>query len=291
MVRSQRGALPTRELDGVRYSLFTPPEEETSVDCCVVLLHGLGNSLDYWAGVAPALGKRVTTIALDIPGFGGSRDPRAGFHLDEITKDIDGFLTRMGITRRLLVAHSLGACVGLSLIALPGACVGRLVLISGTLQSAGRLLRRPLLGLFEPRLALAAGAQFFGGAVPQSDLLASLASSRIGRRMVLGSFVARPSDLDPELTFAALRGNAGRNMLRTAIEARRVDLAMLMHASTVPTDLLWGDRDPLIRAEDVREAQRLMKIERSERLPNCGHWPLLEQPEKVVDFVLSAPAC
>jgi pimeloyl-ACP methyl ester carboxylesterase len=75
----------------------------------VLLLHGLGGSGRYWAGLAPHLAGRRTLIAPDLAGFGRSDKPDVdysrAFHLGAL----DGLLRALGIEGPVSVAgHSMG---------------------------------------------------------------------------------------------------------------------------------------------------------------------------------------
>lgn len=75
----------------------------------VLLLHGLGGSGRYWAGLASHLAGTRTLIAPDLAGFGRSDKPVSdysrAFHLD----NLDGLLDAMGVAGDItVVGHSMG---------------------------------------------------------------------------------------------------------------------------------------------------------------------------------------
>ena len=75
----------------------------------LLLVHGLGGSGRYWAGLAPHLAASRTLIAPDLAGFGRSDKPALdysrAFHLD----NLDGLLAGLGIASPVSVAgHSMG---------------------------------------------------------------------------------------------------------------------------------------------------------------------------------------
>ena len=76
----------------------------------VLLLHGLGGSGRYWAGLAPLLASERTLIAPDLAGFGRSDKPTAvdysrAFHLDSL----EGILEGLGFSGPItVVGHSMG---------------------------------------------------------------------------------------------------------------------------------------------------------------------------------------
>jgi 3-oxoadipate enol-lactonase len=75
----------------------------------LLLLHGLGGSGRYWAGLAPSLASTRTLIAPDLAGFGRSDKPRVDytreFHLDTL----DSLLSALHVEGSMDVAgHSMG---------------------------------------------------------------------------------------------------------------------------------------------------------------------------------------
>jgi pimeloyl-ACP methyl ester carboxylesterase len=75
----------------------------------LLLLHGLGGSGRYWAGLAPHLAATRTLIAPDLAGFGHSDKPSVdysrAFHLDSL----DALLTALGVdTPPAVAGHSMG---------------------------------------------------------------------------------------------------------------------------------------------------------------------------------------
>ncbi len=75
----------------------------------LLLLHGLGGSGRYWAGIAPLLGGTRTLIAPDLAGFGRSDKPRIDYTRDFHVDSVDALLRALHVEGRLDIAgHSMG---------------------------------------------------------------------------------------------------------------------------------------------------------------------------------------
>ena len=75
----------------------------------LLLLHGLGGSGRYWAGLAPLLAGSRTLIAPDLAGFGRSDKPRLEYTADLHVDAIDALLAALQVEGRVAVAgHSMG---------------------------------------------------------------------------------------------------------------------------------------------------------------------------------------
>src|SRR5437870_902732 len=96
----------------------------------VVLVHGLGGFAESWRHNVPSLAARATVYAVDLPGFGRSGKPSAGYSLAYFTRALYAFLDAVGVGRVSLVGHSLGAAVAVTYALTHPARVDRLALVS-----------------------------------------------------------------------------------------------------------------------------------------------------------------
>ncbi|MGW4794436.1 alpha/beta fold hydrolase [Nonomuraea sp. NPDC004297] len=72
----------------------------------VLLLHGLGGTLDAWAEVAPALTKAHRVVSVDLRGHGLSGD--APWEWDAVLADVETVAARLDLGAPAIVGHSLG---------------------------------------------------------------------------------------------------------------------------------------------------------------------------------------
>src|SRR5207302_5187269 len=82
----------------------------------VLLIHGYGDTADGWRRVVPGLldsGHRV--IAIDIPPFGRSGDPRTRKLIDFYKPFFPELLQRLEVDRTTVIGHSLGGAIALHL--------------------------------------------------------------------------------------------------------------------------------------------------------------------------------
>lgn len=257
-------------------------------DSTYLLLHGLGNSFNFWNAVAPSLGTVNRTVALDIPGFGRSATPTGGFTFDHAAKKISDFSRKLDIRNCIVVGHSLGALVALRLVGLDSTRFKRLILVDGTLGRVVRLLKRPQSVIQHPALGVYVAAQFAGGLLPLGDRGARIIGyTPIIRALTLWPYVSNPNDLNPKIAAEALAKNGGISVAKVLGEACRFDYVTLMQAISQPVDLVWGERDHLINQDDIRQARSLVTVERELEIADCGHWPMIERPTELIDFILS----
>ena len=76
----------------------------------VLLIHGLGGSIESWINNIDTLSKEFKVIALDLPGFGLSEKPIIDYTIPFYTNCITKFLRILSRTRHVsIVGASLGS--------------------------------------------------------------------------------------------------------------------------------------------------------------------------------------
>jgi 2-succinyl-6-hydroxy-2,4-cyclohexadiene-1-carboxylate synthase len=93
-------------------------EEHGRGERALVLVHGFTGSRDDWREQLPRLAARGRTLAVDLRGHGGTSNPgdAAGYTLDQLARDLSGFLDTVGASRCDLLGHSMGGAVALRLV-------------------------------------------------------------------------------------------------------------------------------------------------------------------------------
>ncbi len=77
----------------------------------LVLLHGLGGSIDDWEYQIPYFSRRYRVYAPDLRGFGGTAAGRRKMSVPQLAADIEAFVDAMGLERFMLIGHSMGGAV------------------------------------------------------------------------------------------------------------------------------------------------------------------------------------
>lgn len=253
----------------------------------VLFLHGLGNSKTYWRATACLLATSYRCLILDIPGFGES-DKIGNLSINSATRRIDEFLDELGIGRVSIVAHSMGAFVALAL-AERRSGVDQVILVDGTLWRAYSLLRGDLSISSEPALAWNLGAQFAGGLLPFKKLTAALlSSSALVRSIFMRPFISR-FDLPDELllrdALAANRG--GTALVSAALGPKSFELDRLLDQISCPIYSIRGCNDRLINDTDTAYfAAHAQRFGGDVCLEGIGHWPMIEDPERLTQVLL-----
>ena len=95
----------------------------------IVLLHGLSGTQQHWDPAVEPLRAHGDVITIDLPGFGASPQPST-WTLDGAADAVLNRLADLGVERCILVGHSLGASLAVTLAARSPHLVAGLGLIS-----------------------------------------------------------------------------------------------------------------------------------------------------------------
>ena len=279
--------MPTSVADGVRYYSSRPLHELTDTDRVIVLIHGVGTSLDFWCATAPALGVRDRVLALDLPGSGDSDPPIGSYDLHSVAQATCDFLAKRNLRRVTLVGHSLGALVALQMTAIHPELAAKVVLVDPTLFAVERVLTSLRGAVFDPGLLLLTVAQLLGVALPPA-VTGKLVHLKSFRVIFLHPYFADPAALDSRILEVALSKTGGiraKRLPKVIAAARHVKLAKLISRVSPPLVMIHGNVDPLIKQDDIDTVRHLANLSQTIIIQNCGHMPMLERPNVLVDLI------
>ena len=77
----------------------------------VVLLHGWGSNIKLFANLIDLLSAKYTVVAMDMPGFGESEEPKTPWCVDDYVQFVIDFLKDYDTKEVTLLGHSFGGRV------------------------------------------------------------------------------------------------------------------------------------------------------------------------------------
>ena len=236
----------------------------------LVLVHGLGGTIENWRALAPPLAAHHRVFVPDLPGHGGSGLLSEARNVDALAEAVLGILDAEDVPGAVWIGHSLGGVVGLRAAVLRPTAVRGLVLAAAAgIGSASRAAQVTLavLGVTRPGRLIAPYRHTW-------------AYSRLLRRAAFGWWgVADPDALDPALAEAFLVGPAHHTDTRQAGRALLAsDPRTELDRVTCPCLCLWGASDNWVRVDDgIEYARRLGAPLRT--IAGCGHLLIGERPD------------
>jgi pimeloyl-ACP methyl ester carboxylesterase len=235
----------------------------------LLLLHANpGDARDYDA-VRPALAERYRVLALDWPGYGGSRPPASPERADLplIYRVLREFVAALQLPPAIVVGNSVGGYAAARLAAESPQAVRALVLVAPGGFTAHNAFTRAFCRLQGSR-----------GAIPPRRLAALYLKRRTA---TVEAMLARAAGEQSDPQRRALNRALWRSFL-----SPEGDLRGLATQIRAPTLLIFGRRDPVISARrDGAVAARCLPAARRLTL-DCGHAPFAEMPEQFLAAVL-----
>jgi pimeloyl-ACP methyl ester carboxylesterase len=113
-----------------------------------VLVHGIGVSHRYFEPVARLLAHHGDVWLIDLPGYGTAPKPPGSPSIEDHARVVAEFVRRHGITRPVLVGHSMGCQIVAAVAEEHPEITDRLVLIGPTTEARARTLTRHAWRLF-----------------------------------------------------------------------------------------------------------------------------------------------
>ncbi len=277
------------ELDGVTHRFVDLPSArlhvaEAGEGAPIVLLHGWPQHWWIWRKVIPDLARDHRLVCPDLRGFGWSDAPQGPYEMSEFTDDVVALLDELGLDKVDLIGHDWGGYTGFLLC----------------LNAPERIRNYLALGVVHP---------WFEPPAVSPRSLQRTAYQFVLASPGLGSGVLRHA---PGFVKLALRRGAHPDMRWSeteldcfaesfrsrdhALASSHVYRSFLVRELTrlkkghyrsqrspVPTRLLHGDADPVIRADIVGGYEPYADEMQVEEVAGCGHFIAEEKPELVVE--------
>ena len=250
----------------------------------VVLVHGLGLSVESWGSVPERLADRYRVVAYDLRGHGRSdRSALDDYRLEAHRRDLDAVLasTLPDGGTAVVVGHSLGGGILLAQAATGDPRIAAVVLagsggsgVTAPGLPAGYLprpLRHALRGGWLRVLRSAArGARYVAPLRPVADGMVRRAAFAPGEPQEL---VVRVRD---NVVATAPRALAGTTLASVSHDGVRYAPAV-----DVPTLVLHGTRDPEVPEDEVHRLVRALGSPELVEVPGSGHMLPLVEPALV----------
>jgi len=233
----------------------------------VIMLHGLGSSLQTWEPWAQTLSARFRVICFDLPGFGlTGADPTGDYSDDRGMAVLLALMDALSVPHAALIGNSMGGKLAWMFAATYPARVDRLVLVSPDGYASpgfeyGKPAEVPLIARLLPYT------------LPRWMLRANLAPAYADPSRLTDAVVDRYRDL-------MLAPGVRRALLERTAQVRLQPPEPLLGRIEAPTLLIWGERDALIPFSNAQDYMKTIRHCRLVAFPDLGHVPQEEAPAR-----------
>ncbi|MGB3594154.1 MAG: alpha/beta fold hydrolase, partial [Ornithinimicrobium sp.] len=242
----------------------------------VLMLHGIGRSLEDWTEQHALLSQDHRLISLDLPGFGYTPATSAGMGLKSLADAAVATLDALGEDRPVhLVGNSLGGAVAMNIL----------------VRNPDRVRT----------MALSAPAGFGSEVTPALRIISinglgpwllarssRSATWKVERSLYADRAMVTDERVDLALALAAVPGRAtafrrallGVGGIRGTKKPWRAELLRELAAYPVPTLVVWGEADLVLPSAHLEAAAEAIPHARTVLLPQTGHLPQAERAEE-----------
>ena len=234
----------------------------------VLMIHGVTDSGHSWTSVMPYLESSYRVYAPTLRGHGDSDKPAGGYQIAGFAEDMIAFMDKLGIERASVVGHSLGSLVAHQLASVYPQRVDALALIG----SAPTLVDNPVVTYLWEEII---GTDEFQDPIDPEFIL---------------EWQTGPNPVDEEFFEIVLSETAKvpARVWKAAFRGMLTDdhRAFLDDIDT-PTQIIWGDADPLMTYDDQTALQQAISGSTLLIYPGAGHNTHWEQPAEVAADLLN----
>ena len=254
----------------------------------LLLLHGLGCHHGTWEPVIDRLARNYTVIAPDLLGHGQSDKPRADYSLGGYANGMRDLLTVLGIDRATVIGHSFGGGVAMQFAYQFPERTERLVLVAS--GGLGPEVSPAIRAISTPGYHQLMGVLTLPGVRH---------AGKAGLRALSATGWKRTRDFDEVAEiYESFKDphtrTAIRHVVRAVVDWRGQIVTMADRAyltETMPMAVIWGRDDQVIPVRHASNAAALAPKARVEVIPNAGHFPHKDHPERFAkilhDFIRS----
>jgi esterase len=242
----------------------------------IIILHGLFGSGDNWQSIAKALSNRFQVYLIDLRNHGKS------FHSDDMNfelmaEDVVELLTSLHLENVVLIGHSLGGKIAITLARDTPARVQKLIVVDiGIKASEGR----------HANFVKAMMQVDFSNTTNRSDIKLQLKTSIPENN--IRSFLMKNCVRGDNNSFG---WRLNLNAIHTNYRAL-MDEITLLHKVSVETHFIRGLESDYILDDDIPKLKERFRKVSFHNIPNAGHWPHADRPKyllEILNTILPSP--
>lgn len=222
----------------------------------IIFLHGWGSNLEVFRRSISFLSQTHTVYALDLPGCGGTDEPKIPLDAAGYASFVNDFANRLGVKKASLIGHSNG-----------GRTIIRLATWEGRTLDIDKIILIDSAGIkASPTFAKTLKSSVF-----------KIGKSVLNVGILKKMFPDALKNLQNKFGSEDYR-NASPMMKQCMVKLINEDLTPLLACIKFPTLLVWGDKDTATPLSDGKLMEKLIPDSGLVVLKNSGHYSFLEQP-------------
>jgi pimeloyl-ACP methyl ester carboxylesterase len=267
------------QLDGIRLHIAASGAGDP-----VVLLHGFPEFWYSWRSQLPALAAAgFRALAPDLRGYGDSHRPKGieAYSTERLVADIVQLIERVAGGNAHLVGHDWGGVIAWRLAAMRPDLVRKLVILNAPHpQAFRRVLRTNPVQWLQSSYVLLFQIPWLAERLVSAGDFWLMEQTFKYQPANPNAFTAADIARYKQAFRQAGAITAALNYYRAALRYPG-DLRSGPQTVTVPTLVIWGDRDPYLSKQLTKDLDRWVTQLEVEHLPDASHWVQNDAPQKV----------
>jgi pimeloyl-ACP methyl ester carboxylesterase len=260
MSKFQNDSVTKLKVNGIELNVRDQGRGEPSL----LFLHYWGGSSRTWNLVIDRLKTDFRCIAYDHRGWGDSDKPEAGYSIQDLANDAEALIQTLGLTRYVLIGHSMGGKTAQLLASKRPAGLEALILVAPAPPTPINLTeaeRNQRIQAYQNREAV-------------EFLIQNILTS-----------VPLPSEIREQIIEDTLKGGLPAKHAWPE-KGLLEDISGAVRDIWVPTLVLAGENDQVEKVEVLeRELVPNISIGRMTTIPKTGHLSPLEVPDKIASQI------
>ncbi len=229
----------------------------------VIFIHGFPFNSEMWLKQLEGLDKRVTGVAYDIRGFGGSTTNHRYLSIDLFAKDLLLLIRRLGQGPVILCGVSMGGYIALRTMQLSGGDVAGLILSDTNASADSNESKLNRFASIEAVLKEGVG-NFAGNFIKKL-----FSKTTVEKKMNISAGI-----------YSMIVRNSVETICSTQLAlAARTDTSDFLPEIAVPTLIIRGSDDQLTTMDQARALHENIRNSDLVIIPDTGHLPNCEAPE------------
>lgn len=229
----------------------------------LLMLHGWGSNIELFKGIIDFAKSKYHVVAMDMPGFGKSDEPKEPMNVDDYVNFVISFIKELYPSEKeiILLGHSMG---------------GRIIIKLTSGMHDGRIKT----DFTVPKIVLTDAA----GVKPVRSAAQNKRTKRYKfyKSIITKTGIAKafPGTLDAlQKKFGSADYAAASPIMRQSlVKVVNEDLVPYMPSVTMPALLIWGDLDTATPLSDGQQMEKLMPEAGLAVINGVGHYSFLENP-------------
>jgi pimeloyl-ACP methyl ester carboxylesterase len=254
----------------------------------LLFLHGMGSYAPAWNKMIPWLSDTYHCLALDLPNYGLSKKGSYAFTIPFFAECVETFIQRLNLERVVLVGHSMGGQIALTMALRKRVSIQQLVLLAPAgFEQFSKADKALFKHLVTPNSLLSLS---IGQITRNFDLNFANKKLPSDANFMLGDRIRLRHDAPKDYAaFCRMTVSCARGMLESPVFDRLKEV-------NLPTLIFFGQEDwlipnrllhPTLTPQMVAEAGHAqMPNSQLYMLPSCGHFVPWECPREVSHGIL-----